>query len=138
MPLRAPTSAAVIHCSGRYAAVAASETRVEEELLGFRAFFQFTAEHPALYRVIRQAEFVSPKTLERHYERFGARYGERLRKAMDDGEIPPADTEILTWALMGIAELIGMRTILWSEDGRISDHDFEALTTIIKRTLGVS
>jgi AcrR family transcriptional regulator len=114
------------------------ETRVEEELLGFRAFFQFTAEHPALYRVIRQAEFVSPKTLERHYERFGARYGERLRKAMDDGEIPRADPEILTWALMGIAELIGMRTILWSEDGRISDHDFEALTTIIKRTLGVS
>ena len=114
------------------------QTRVEEELLGFRAFFQFTAEHPALYRVLRQAEFVSPKTLERHYERFGARYGERLKKAMDSGEIPPADPEILTWALMGIAELIGMRTILWSEDGRISDHDFEALTTIIRRTLGVA
>ena len=114
------------------------ETSVEEELLGFRAFFQFTAEHPALYRVIRQAEFVSPATLEQHYERFGARYAEGLRKAMDEGELPPADPEILTWALMGIAELIGIRTILWSKDGRISDADFEALTTVIRRTLGAA
>jgi AcrR family transcriptional regulator len=113
-------------------------TRVEQELLGFRAFFEFTAEHPALYRVIRQAEFVSPETLEQHYERFGARYAEGLRNAMEEGELPPADPEILTWALMGIAELIGMRTILWSKDGRISEADFEALTTVIRRTLGAA
>ena len=35
-------------------------TRLEAERAGFRAFFRFTAEHPALYRIIRQAEFVSP------------------------------------------------------------------------------
>ena len=39
-------------------------TRAERELLGFGAFFRFTAEHPALYRIIRQAEFVSPETLQ--------------------------------------------------------------------------
>ena len=38
-------------------------TRAERELLGFAGFFRFTAEHPALYRIIRQAEFVSPETL---------------------------------------------------------------------------
>src|SRR5207248_924384 len=43
-------------------------TRLEAELLGFRAFFRFTAEHPALYRIIRQAEFVSPEMLHYHYE----------------------------------------------------------------------
>ena len=35
-------------------------TRLEAERAGFRAFFRFTAQHPALYRIIRQAEFVSP------------------------------------------------------------------------------
>ena len=31
-------------------------TRVEAELLGFQAYFRFTREHPALYRIIRQSE----------------------------------------------------------------------------------
>ena len=46
-------------------AAASGKTRAEQELLGFGAFFRFTAEHPALYRIIRQAEFVSPETLQR-------------------------------------------------------------------------
>lgn len=35
--------------------------RVESEREGFREFFRFTAEHPALYRVVREAEFVAPR-----------------------------------------------------------------------------
>ena len=42
--------------------------------LGFAAFFRFTAEHPALYRIIRQAEFVSPEMLQLHYERLTSGY----------------------------------------------------------------
>ena len=113
-------------------------TRIEQELLGFRAFFEFTAEHPALYRVLRQAEFVSPESLQAHYERFGGAYAERLRAAMAKGEIADADAEMLTWALMGIAELVGMRTVLWSDDGRIAHDDFAALEPIIRRTLGAT
>lgn len=111
-------------------------TRVEQELLGFRAFFEYTAEHPALYRVIRQAESASPEILKKHYERFSEGYAERLREAMKSGEIAPADPEMLTWALMGIAELIGMRAILWSENGRLDDRDLEELLPIVQRTLG--
>ena len=48
------------------------ETRLEAELLGFQAYFRFTAEHPALYRIIRQAEFVSPEMLRYHYDRLSA------------------------------------------------------------------
>ena len=112
------------------------ETRAEAEVLGFRAFFRFTAEHPALYRVIRQAEFVSPETLQRHYERFSEGYVAGLRRAMDAGEIARGDPEVLAWALMGIAELVGMRTILWSESGEIDEADFEELSRVIVRMLG--
>ena len=45
-------------------------TRLEREVLGFRAYFRFAAENPALYRVMRQAEFVAPDALKLHYERF--------------------------------------------------------------------
>jgi AcrR family transcriptional regulator len=110
--------------------------RLERELLGFQAYFRFTAEHPALYRVIRQAEFVSPRILGAHYERFSDGYVTGLKEAMDRGEIAKADPETLAWVLMGIAELIGMRAILWSDDGAVSKKTFAALSKIIERTLG--
>jgi AcrR family transcriptional regulator len=89
-------------------------TRIERELGGFEGFFRFTAEHPALYRIIRQAEFVSPDSLQQHYDRIAAGYIEALRDAMDAGEITDADPEVIAWMLMGIGEIVGMRWILWS------------------------
>jgi hypothetical protein len=36
-------------------AASKGKTRAETERLGFAAFFRFTAEHPALYRIITRA-----------------------------------------------------------------------------------
>ena len=90
-------------------------TRLERELLGFEAFFAFTREHPALYRIIRQAEFVSPEMLRYHYERLSGGYVEALRAASESGEIAPLDPEVAAFALMGIGEMVGMRWILWGD-----------------------
>ena len=111
-------------------------TRAEKELLGFGAFFRFTAEHPALYRIIRQAEFVSPETLHEHYRRLTNGYVTGLRQAMADGEIAEGDPEVLAWALMGIGELVGMRWILWAERDQVPDEVFDALASVIVRALG--
>jgi AcrR family transcriptional regulator len=110
--------------------------RQEIEALGFRAYFRFTAEHPALYRVIRQAEFVSPETLYEHYARFTPGYVAGLEAAMTKGEIAKADPVVLTWALMGIAELFGMRSILWQQHGEIPEDELRELEAIIARALG--
>jgi AcrR family transcriptional regulator len=117
-------------------ASAKGATRVEQELLGFRAFFRFMTEHPALYRVIRQAEMAVPEALHEHYRRFSEGYVEHLRAAMDTGEIAETDPEILAWVLMGAAELLGLRMVAWGDGRTISDADFEALEGIIRRTLG--
>ena len=111
-------------------------TRAEMERLGFAAFFRFTAEHPALYRIIRQAEFVSPETLQLHYERLTSGYVAGLREAMEAGEIAEGDPELLAWALMGIGELVGMRWILWKGRTELPADVLEELGRIITRALG--
>ena len=124
----------------RHAMTEASEkgvTRTERELLGFGAFFRFTAEHPALYRIIRQAEFVSPETLVTHYERLMRPYAAGLEQAMEAGEVARGDAEVLAWSLMGIGELVGMRWILWNGEQEMSEQVFEELAQIIVRVLGV-
>jgi AcrR family transcriptional regulator len=107
------------------------KTRIESELLGFRAFFHFTAEHPALYRIIRQAEFASPQTLQFHYDRLVEGYVAALERAMEAGEIERRDPEVLAWALMGIGELIGMRYILWAERREVSERVLGEIERII-------
>jgi AcrR family transcriptional regulator len=108
------------------------KTRLDAELLGFRAYFRFTAEHPALYRIIRQAEFVSPEMLRYHYDRLSSGYVEALREASGRGEIAELDPEVAAWALMGMGELIGMRWILWEHAGEIPQDVLAELDRIIR------
>jgi AcrR family transcriptional regulator len=123
----------------RHAMTEAAEkgtTRAESELLGFGAFFRFTAEHPALYRIVRQAEFVSPETLVTHYERLTGGYVSGLRQAMEAGEVAEGDPEVLAWSLMGIGELVGMRWILWAQREQVPEEVFDSLARVIVRALG--
>lgn len=128
-------------------AASAAGSRLEAERAGFRAFFRFTAEHPALYRIIRQAEFVSPAAQRRHYERIVRSYVHGLTAAQAAGEVRPIDPEVAAWALMGMGELFGMRYILWgAEDAAqapngsaaptdIPDHVLDTLMDFIQRGL---
>ena len=115
---------------------AKGKTRVEAEVLGFQAFFRFTAEHTALYRIIRQAEFVSPESLRYHYDKIAEGYVAALAQAMQRGEVAPADPEVLAFALMGIGELIGMRWILWGDGAELPDEVLREVVRLIERLLG--
>ncbi len=107
-------------------------SRLESELLGFDAYFRFTAEHPALYRIIRQAEFVSPEMLRYHYDRLSAGYVDALREASDSGEIGKLDAEVAAWALMGLGEMIGMRWILWGDRKPLPGAVWDELERLIR------
>jgi AcrR family transcriptional regulator len=111
------------------------KTRLEAELLGFQAYFRFTADHPALYRIIRQAEFVSPEMLHYHYDKLSEGYIAALREASQSGEIATLDPEVAAWALMGLGELIGMRWILWGGSTDLPPHVLAELERIIRCVL---
>ena len=107
-------------------------TRLEQELLGFEAYFEFTSSHPALYRIIRQAEFVSPEMLRYHYDRLSAGYIEALAAASESGEIGRLEPEVAAYALMGLGEMIGMRWILWGEGTPLPAHVWNELERLIR------
>jgi AcrR family transcriptional regulator len=106
-------------------------TRLEAEVLGFAAYFRFTAEHKALYRIIRQAEFVSPEMLRYHYDRLSEGYVEALREARESGEVGEIDPMVTAWALMGMGELIGLRWILMEDRDRMPKSVLDELERII-------
>jgi AcrR family transcriptional regulator len=111
--------------------------RREQELLGFEAYFEFTSTHPALYRIIRQAEFVSPEMLRYHYDRLSGGYVEALAAAVEAGEIGPLEPEVAAWALMGVGEMIGMRWILWGDGVPLPERVRTELARLIRCILEV-
>ena len=115
-------------------------TRLESEREGFREFFRFTAQHPAIYRVVREAEFVAPEAMRRHYTRIVDGYVQGLTTARAAGEIDPElDTRVAAWALMGVGEMIGMRWILWEgSDGEVPDSVLDQMTRFIRQGLGIA
>lgn len=124
-------------------AMVGARNRLEAERKGFEGFFRFTAKHPALYRVVREAEFVSPDALHLHYSRIVEGYTTGLAAAQQQGDIDPRlDPEIAAWALMGMGELIGMRFLLWERDadGNPPEHldpdVFDAMMRFIANALG--
>jgi AcrR family transcriptional regulator len=123
-------------------AMEGATSRLDAERAGFAGFFRFTAEHPALYRVVREAEFVSPDVLRLHYTRIVEGYEAGLRAAQDVGDVDRAlDPETTAWALMGMGELIGMRFLLWERDAdgrppaQLDPVVFDGMTRLIDNAL---
>lgn len=121
--------------------------RAAAEREGFREFFAFTAKHPALYRVVREAEYVAPGAMRSHYERIVDGYRDGLTRAKATGEIGDIDPEVAAWALMGVGEMIGMRYVLWptGDDGAygsgatpVPEHVFDEMVAFVQRALGTA
>lgn len=105
----------VHHDLRKYIQVAIKEfkDRKEAEVEGVKAFYRYCMEHPHLYTLIREAEFVDIEIFKWHYSNFSIAYAENLKEAMDKGQVKRIDPEALAWCLMGISVFTGMRWSQW-------------------------
>lgn len=110
--------------------------RAAMERAGFRAFFKRVLEEPSVYQIIRQSEFVDTDVHRSHYRTLAEPYTDGLRNAMESGQIAnDIDPELLAYILMGIAEFMGMKMVVW-ENELPSQEAFDQLMTFILRGMG--
>ena len=83
---------------------------------GLQAYLEFVREHPGLYRIISEAEFVANDAFMEHYSGFARAYQANLAAAAKRGEIRSGDVEVWSWALMGMVVFLGMRYGEWGQD----------------------
>ncbi|OEY66272.1 TetR/AcrR family transcriptional regulator [Marinobacter sp. X15-166B] len=103
------------------AAVKDADGRLAAETLGLKAFLQYVADNPSLYRVLQEAQFVDESIYREYYEAFGRGYLRMLADATRKGEIRPGNDEIRVWALMGLSNFLGLRFALWEQDVPVDD-----------------
>jgi AcrR family transcriptional regulator len=97
-------------------AVRGAPDRLAAERLGLAAFIAFTRQHPELYRIIEEAQFVAEDVYREHYLTFVEGYRQGLASAAGRGEIAPGPDELRAWALIGMSVFLGMRYGIWGKD----------------------
>ncbi len=116
-------------------ATAGLTDRLEIERVGFLTFFDFIRKHEGIYRIVNQAEFVDRRLFQWYYRHFAKGYAAGLQAAMESGQIEPGHSEVLAYCLMGIADFIGMRYVLW-DGSSPSPEVVEQVMTFIRKGLG--
>ena len=115
-------------------AVQGETSRLDVERAGLRAFLDFAAQHRHLYRIVRQAEFVDEAVFLRYYQRLGKAYASGLARAVEAGELRPLDPEVMAYALMGMADFLGMRFVLQNTAAR-REHVVDEVMTMLTEGL---
>lgn len=103
------------------AKILGTKDRLEAEERGLRAFLEYLAAHPSLYRVLQEAQFVDEAIYRDYYETFSRGYAEMLDSASRKGEIRPGNNEHRAWALMGLSHFLGMKYALWDQRDNFDD-----------------
>ena len=95
--------------------VADAPDRLTAERKGLEAYIEFVRQHKGIYRIVQEAEFLANDAYREHYSGFAKAYEYNLRKAADNGGIREGDYETWSWAIMGMAVIMGMRYAEWDE-----------------------
>jgi AcrR family transcriptional regulator len=116
-------------------AISAAPNRASAEEAGFRSFFEFVEEHPHVYRIVRQAEFVDSLVFRAWYQKLAEGYVRGLRAAMARGEFRDLDPEVVAYCLMGMGDFMGMRWLLWEQRPGVPEKALHDLMELMLRGL---
>lgn len=89
--------------------------RLTAERKGLQAYLEFVREHPGLYRIISEAEFVANDAFMEHYRGIASAYTSNLAAASERDEIRDGNSEVWSWAIMGMMVFLGMRYGEWDQ-----------------------
>ena len=97
--------------------LAGVEGALAREEVALAAFLEVVAANRLLYRIIDEAEFVAADAHRSHYARTVGRIADRLRAGVEAGELRGDVGEVEAWAIAGMNMFLGLRYVLWAEDG---------------------
>lgn len=106
------------HALRRHTALAMNKVspRLKAERAGLQAFFEFAHQHPGLYRIVQESQFVDESVFREYYQRLASGYTQGLHEAAERGELAPGNAESRAWALMGIGHFVGLKHCLWQNE----------------------
>ena len=111
-------------------AISGCKTRREAERMGLRAWLEFVAEHKYVFNITWESLFIDRRLFDEYYENFSVAYVRQIKKAQAKGEVKEIDPDILSFALMGISNFIGLHWVVFKEEKDLDHVITEAMKII--------
>lgn len=108
------------------------ETRHEMEKVGLKTFLEFIRDNKHAYNIIWESLYIDRKLFVEYYDNFANRYISGITKAQNDGELVKIDPMILSYVLMGVANFIGLKYVMFDDDNSI---DIDSLVDEVMKIL---
>lgn len=108
------------------------ETRYEIERTGLKTFLEFIRDNKHAYNIIWESLYIDRKLFVEYYDNFARRYILGLKKGQAEGEIVPVDPMIISYVLMGVANFIGLKYVMFDDD---NSTDIDALVDQVMKVL---
>lgn len=106
---------------------------LEVERVALAAFLHFARAHKEVYRIIDESEFVDPQSYRKHYETAAQRIAGRLAQGTAKGDLREGLGELHAWALMGMNVFVGLRYVMWGDDGEDADEVAAQVNDLLAR-----
>ncbi len=110
------------------------DNRIIKEQQGFRAFFEWVFKNKFFFQILIEAQTSNIDIYKWHYTTLESRYASGLKQAMELGQIIETDEHNLAYSLMGIADFLARRFILW-ENREISDDVLKSVDQMLEKLL---
>ena len=114
------------------AKVSKKATRFEKEREGIKAFILLAKEKPQMYNIIWESLYIDRELFREYYESFAKRYVKGLNQSVENKEIHPIDTEVVSFVLMGITNFVGLKVVL---DLGSNNDDIDAIIDAVMQLL---
>ena len=92
------------------------KTRYEMERVGLKTFLEFIRDNKHAYNIIWESLYIERKLFVGYYDNFASRYILGITKAQDAGEMVNLDPMIMSYILMGVANFIGLKYVMFDDD----------------------
>lgn len=96
--------------------------RREAERSGLKAWLEFVIEFPYVYNIIWESLYVDRSLFNEYYETFCRAYLKGIDQGKQSGEVADIDGEVLSYALMGISNFLGLKYCMFAD--RPADLDY--------------
>lgn len=122
----------------RMALAVTTSTSLEESTRGgISAFLGFAQQHPGLFRIVQESQFVDEPSYREYYHLLEQTCRASLMEAQQRGYISGGDAEVRAWAIIGINHFLGLRYCLW-QDRLPADAVLQDVTQFITQALNPS
>jgi AcrR family transcriptional regulator len=124
------------HDMRRFLQIKTSEidNRIIKEQQGFRTFFEWVFKNKFFFQILIEAQTSNIDIYKWHYTTLEGRYASGLKEAMERGQIIKTDEHNLAYSLMGIADFLARRFILW-ENREINDDVLKSVDQMLEQLL---